>query len=91
MRRNSDVLYFLQNIRDESHRFAIEFQRKLKRKHTLHSIIDDVPGIGPKRRRLLLNHFGSLTGLKQASTEEILQVPGIPEKLAAEIQSHLNQ
>jgi len=91
MRRNSDVLYFLQNIRDESHRFAIEFQRKLKRKHTLHSKIDDVPGIGPKRRRLLLNHFGSLTGLKQASTEEILQVPGIPEKLAAEIRSHLNQ
>ena len=91
MRRNSDVLYFLQNIRDESHRFAIEFQRKLKRKHTLHSKIDDVPGIGPKRKRLLLNHFGSLTGLKQASTEEILQIPGIPEKLAVEIWTHLNQ
>ena len=91
MRRNSDVLYFLQNIRDESHRFAIEFQRKLKRKHTLHSKIDDVPGIGPKRRRLLLNHFGSLTGLKQASTEEILQVPGIPEKLAVKIWTYLNQ
>ena len=91
MRRNSDVLYFLQNIRDESHRFAIEFQRKLKRKHTLHSKIDDVPGIGPKRRRLLLKHFGSLTGLKQASTDEILQVPGIPEKLAVEIWTHLNQ
>jgi len=91
MRRNSDVLYFLQNIRDESHRFAIDFHRKLKRKHTLHSKIDDVPGIGPKRRRLLLNHFGSLTGLKQASTEEILQVPGIPEKLAVEIWAHLNQ
>ena len=91
MRRNSDVLYFLQNIRDESHRFAIEFQRKLKRKHTLHSKIDDVPGIGPKRRRMLLNHFGSLTGLKQASTEEILQVPGIPEKLAVKIWTHLNQ
>ena len=91
MRRNSDVLYFLQNIRDESHRFAIEFQRKLKRKHTLHSKIDDIPGIGPKRRRLLLNHFGSLTGLKQASTEEILQVPGIPEKLATEIRNLLKQ
>ena len=91
MPRNSDVLYFLQNIRDESHRFAIEFQRKLKRKHTLHSKIDDIPGIGPKRRRLLLNHFGSLTGLKQASTEEILQVPAISEKLAFEIWTHLNQ
>ncbi|MDC0188311.1 excinuclease ABC subunit UvrC [bacterium] len=90
MRRNSDALFFLQNIRDESHRFAIEFQRKLKRKHTLHSQIDDIPGIGPKRRRLLLNHFGSLKGLKQASPEAILQVPGIPEKIAAKILNHLN-
>ena len=89
MHRNSDVLFFLQNIRDESHRFAIEFQRKLKRKDTLHSQIDDIPGIGPKRRRLLLKHFGSLTGLRHAALEEILQVPGIPEKLAKEIQSSL--
>ena len=89
MHRNSDVLFFLQNIRDESHRFAIEFQRKLKRKDTLHSQIDDIPGIGPKRRRLLLKHFGSLTGLRQAALDEILQVPGIPEKLAKEIQSSL--
>jgi len=89
MQRNSDVLFFLQNIRDESHRFAIEFQRKLKRKDTLHSQIDDIPGIGPKRRRLLLKHFGSLTGLRHADLEEILQVPGIPEKLAKEIQSSL--
>ena len=91
MRRNSDVLYFLQNIRDESHRFAIDFQRKLKRKHILHSKIDNVPGIGPKRKRLLLNHFGSLKGLKEANTEEILQIPGITEKLAEEIRTHLNQ
>ena len=89
LRRNSDVLYFLQNIRDESHRFAIEFQRKLKRKHTLHSKIDDIPGIGPKRRRLLLKHFGSLTLLKQASLDDFLQVPGIPQKLAQEIKSFL--
>ena len=89
MHRNSDVLFFLQNIRDESHRFAIEFQRKLKRKNTLHSQIDNIPGIGPKRRRLLLKHFGSLTGLRHAALEEILQVPGIPKKLAKEIQSSL--
>ena len=89
MHRNSDVLFFLQNIRDESHRFAIEFQRKLKRKNTLHSQIDNIPGIGPKRRRLLLKHFGSLKGLRHAALEEILQVPGIPEKLAKEIQSTL--
>jgi len=89
MRRNSDVLYFLQNIRDESHRFAIEFQRKLKRKDTLHSRIDDLQGIGPKRRRLLLKHFGSLTGLRQASLDEIMQVPGISQNLAQEIQDFL--
>ena len=89
MHRNSDVLFFLKNIRDESHRFAIEFQRKLKRKNTLHSQIDNISGIGPKRRRLLLKHFGSLTGLRHAALEEILQVPGIPEKLAKEIHSSL--
>ena len=89
MHRNSDVLFFLQNIRDESHRFAIEFQRKLKRKDALHSQIDDIPGIGPKRRRLLLKQFGSLTSLRQATLDEILRVPGIPKKLAKEIQSFL--
>jgi len=89
LRRNSDVLYFLQNIRDESHRFAIEFQRKLKRKHTLHSQIDDIPGIGPKRRKLLLKHFGSLTLLKQATTDEIMQVPGIPQIMADDIKKFL--
>ena len=89
LRRNSDVLYFLQNIRDESHRFAIEFQRKLKRKDNLHSQIDDIPGIGPKRRKLLLKHFGSLTLLKLATTDEIMQVPGIPQKMASEIKSFL--
>ena len=89
MHRNSDVLFFLQNIRDESPRFAIEFQGILKRKNTLQSQIDNIPGIGPKRRRLLLKHFGSLTGLRHAALEEILQVPGIPEKLAKEIQSSL--
>ena len=89
MRRDSETLYFLQKIRDESHRFAIEFQRKLKRKDILHSRIDDLKGIGPKRRRILLKHFGSLTSLRKASLEEILQVPGIPQKLARGIQNYL--
>ena len=89
MRRDSETLYFLQKIRDESHRFAIEFQRKLKRKDILHSRIDDLKGIGPKRRRILLKHFGSLTSLRKASLEEIMQVPGIPQKLARGIQSYL--
>jgi len=89
LRRNSDVLYFLQNIRNESHRFAIDFQRSLKINHTLSSIIDKIPGIGPKRRQILLKHFGSVKNLKQASLNEILQVPGVSPHLANKIMNYL--
>ena len=86
--RNSDVLYFLQKIRDESHRFAIDFHRNLKLNHTLSSQIDKIPGIGPKRRKILLKHFGSIKNLKKASLEEILQVPGVPQKLGIKIMNY---
>ncbi|HJL85992.1 MAG TPA: excinuclease ABC subunit UvrC [SAR324 cluster bacterium] len=85
--RNSPELYFLQNIRDESHRFAIQFQRLLKRSENLHSVLEDIPGVGRERRRLLLRQFGSLTSLKKAQIEELLGVPGISRKLACEIHS----
>tara|TARA_B100000315_G_scaffold260840_1_gene326135 strand:+ start:14396 stop:16279 length:1884 start_codon:yes stop_codon:yes gene_type:complete len=85
--RNSPELYFLQNIRDESHRFAIQFQRLLKRSENLHSVLEDIPGVGRERRRLLLRQFGSLTSLKKAQIEELLGVPGISRKLAGEIHS----
>ncbi len=91
LRRNSDVLHFLQRIRDESHRFAIEFQRKLKRHHTISSEIDKVPGIGPKKRKILLKKFGSLKNLREASLDELIQVPGIPKVLANKILISLNQ
>ncbi len=89
IRRNSDVLYFLQKIRNESHRFAIDFHRSLKLHHTLGSQIDKIPGIGPKRRKILLKHFGSLKNLKKASIDEILKVPGVPKQLAIEILNYL--
>jgi len=89
LRRNSDVLYFLQNIRNESHRFAIEFQRSLKINQTLSSKIDKIPGIGPKRRQILLKHFGSIKNLKNTTLNEILQVPGVPQKLAYKIINYL--
>jgi len=89
LRRNSDVLYFLQKIRDESHRFAIDFHRNLKLNHTLNSQIDKISGIGPKRRKILLKHFGSIKNLKQASMEDIIQLPGIPEHLASKIVDYL--
>ncbi len=85
--RNSPELYFLQNIRDESHRFAIQFQRLLKRSENLHSVLEDIPGVGRERRRLLLRQFGSLTSLKIAQIEDLLRVPGISRKLAGEIHS----
>lgn len=89
LNRHSTLLYFLQNIRDESHRVAISFQRELKRKENLHSVLDDVPGVGPKRRRTLLRHFGSLKKLREASVEDIHRVSGISESLAESIHGFL--
>ncbi|MGK5092381.1 excinuclease ABC subunit UvrC [Deltaproteobacteria bacterium TL4] len=88
--RNSAVLYFLKNIRDESHRFAVTFQRTLKRKEDLHSILDDIPGVGPKRKRALLQYFGSLKRLKGSNPEEIEKVEGISQPLAHTIYESLN-
>ena len=88
--RNSPELYFLQNIRDESHRFAIQFQRQLQRSENLHSVLEDIPGVGSERRKLLLRQFGSLTSLKKASIEDLLHVPGISKKLAGDIHSFLS-
>jgi excinuclease ABC subunit C len=89
--RNSVVLHFLQNIRDETHRFAVEFQRSLKRKQNLSSLIDEIPGVGPQRKRGLLRHFGSLKRLQSATIAEIVEAPGIPEPLAAEIHAFLRE
>lgn len=70
-------LLLLQRVRDESHRFAIEFQRKLRNKAGLTSILEELPGIGPSKRRALLRHLGSLRGVREASEEALRDVPGI--------------
>ena len=75
----------LQQIRDESHRFAITYHRKLRGKSALRSLLDDIPGIGARRRRALLNRFGSLGGLRGASIEELRRAAGISESLATAI------
>ena len=77
LRQNSKPLLLLAAIRDEAHRFAIGYHRKLRGKEGLASVIEAVPGIGPKRRVALLKHFGSLQRLKEASVDEILAVPGM--------------
>ncbi|MBC7097517.1 excinuclease ABC subunit UvrC [Candidatus Bipolaricaulota bacterium] len=78
----SPALKLLQRIRDEAHRFAIDYHRRLRGKRALASLLDSVPGIGPKRKEALLSRFGSLDGLKQASLEELLSVPGLPRRVA---------
>lgn len=79
---NSPALHLLQRIRNEAHRFAVEYHRKLREQRTLASLLDEVPGIGEKRKQLLLLRFGSLEGLRQASLEELLSIPGLPRKTA---------
>lgn len=83
--KSSASLRLLQGLRDESHRFAITYHRKLRQKRTLTSELDEIPGIGPTRRKTLLRHFGSLKKVREASAEDIAAVDGISEKLAGEI------
>ncbi|MBI4083822.1 MAG: excinuclease ABC subunit UvrC [Candidatus Lambdaproteobacteria bacterium] len=85
LKKNSATLHFLQRVRDESHRFAITFHRSLRRRETLRSQVEEIPGVGRKRAQLLLRHFGSLRALQQADPEALLAVPGLPAKLAGEL------
>ncbi len=87
--RRSEALYLVQRVRDEAHRFANEGHRKRRAKVGVASILDSVPGVGPKRRQVLLKRFGSLEALREASTEEISAIPGITLEVAEAIKSHL--
>jgi len=86
----SPALRMLQALRDESHRFAITYHRSLRRKGTLRSALQDIPGVGAKRRRLLLKEFGSVKRLKEMPEEAIAGVDGIGPILAAQIWTHLH-
>jgi len=74
--RSSPVLQFVQRVRDEAHRFAIGFHRQTRSKRTLRSELDEIPGIGPIKRRKLLSRFGSLRGVRGASIEELTSAVG---------------
>lgn len=87
--RHSQALYLIQRVRDEAHRFAITSHRNLRTKRGLASRLEDVPGIGPTRRKLLLEHFGSIEAIQRASIEELTAIPGITPKLAEALKSHL--
>ena len=87
--RDSQALYLVQRIRDEAHRFAITFHRSLRGQRNLASGLDDIPGVGEKRKTALLKHFGSLTKIVQASAAEIAEVESIGAVLAEEIYEYL--
>ncbi|MAM02254.1 MAG: excinuclease ABC subunit C [Myxococcales bacterium] len=89
--RRQRALHLLQRIRDEAHRFALRYNRKLRTKRTLHSELGEIPGVGPKRQQLLLKRFGSLRGVKAATREEIGRIPGVSEALASRILTYLGR
>lgn len=83
--RGSDALYLVQSIRDEAHRFAITYHRSLRTKRNRVSLLDNIPGIGPKRRKLLFDHFETIAAIKKASVDELAAVPGISRSTAAAV------
>ena len=85
LRRNSNALFLLQHIRDEAHRFAITFHREIRSKRRLRSALDDIPGVGPAKRKALLTHFGSLRRVREAEVDAIAELPEISPALAGRI------
>jgi excinuclease ABC subunit C len=88
--RHSQALYLVQRVRDEAHRFAITSHRNRRTKAGLASRLDAVPGIGPARRKALLQRFGSIQNIEQASTEDLQKVPGISSEIAVAIKTYLD-
>lgn len=91
LRQNSAPLLLLARIRDEAHRFAVEYHTKLRSRETIRSSSPKIPGIGEKRWKMLLLHFGSVKGLQKASIEDLTEMPGISEKMAITIREHLHR
>jgi excinuclease ABC subunit C len=89
--RRNRALHLLQRIRDEAHRFAVRYNRKLRSRRTIRSDLGDIPGIGPHRQTVLLRRFGSLQGVREATKEEIARVPGFSEALASRILTYLGR
>jgi excinuclease ABC subunit C len=91
MPHDSPPLQLLQRVRDEAHRFAIEHHRGRRDKAMTRSVLDDMPGVGPSRKRALLTHFGTPERVLAASREELEAVPGLPGKVARDIHQHLHR
>ena len=87
--RTSKALYLVQQLRDEAHRFAITYHRQRRSKTSVRSAVDQIPGIGPKRRRMLLQRFGSVAGIREAGIDDIAAIPGMTLPLARTVKEHL--
>jgi excinuclease ABC subunit C len=87
--KDSPALHILQRARDEAHRFAISYHRKLRHKEAITSALDNIPGIGPRRKKALLKKFGSIEAIKEASLEELSQTKGITLALAQKVKEYL--
>ena len=88
--RNSEALYMLQRLRDESHRFAVEYHRKLRGKRMTESVLDGIPGLGEKRKNRLLEEYGSLKRLKESTFKELNEIKWLPENVASEVAKKLD-
>jgi len=87
--RGSEALYLVQRIRDEAHRFAITYQRQRRSRAVRGSVLEDIPGVGPARRKALLKHFGSVKAIRQATVDELVAVPGVSLTIATAVRRHL--
>ena len=89
--RHSAALGVVTRLRDEAHRFAIDYHRELRRRRIMESRLDEIPGIGAARKQQLLRHFGSIARLGRATVEQIAEVPGFGTKMAELIRSELDK
>jgi len=87
--RDSAALYLLQRVRDEAHRFAVSYHRKVRSRSSMGSVLDNVPGIGPKRKKALLREFGSVKAIREAGIDDIAAVPGMTRAMAHKVKEYL--
>ena len=91
LNKNDPLLFFIQRLRDEAHRFAISTHRAKRRKNLSRSLLDQIQGIGRQRKRALLNHFGSARAVESASLDDLKSVEGIEDSIAKKIYNYFHE
>ena len=89
--RSSQGLYMVQRIRDEAHRFSITYHRKVRSERTFKSVLDEIPGIGPKRKQALMKHFGSVRAISAASIDELAALDGMTHDAAEKVKEYIGR